>query len=408
MAAVNYNWSFALPLELHAFVHLVLENPALQFRLAPIAEADAFVSESMLVAAEHDIDLDPACLHGAIRPLPMGLDRFGPPPISCAGWPPPNWLPAHSVATGAAPDVDWKWFGDRRLMRPFFDDDVRVASALPFNRIFRIRTTLDSVIAGAKSEPSLPLKGLIYHMSRCGSTLLAQMFAAVPENAVSSEPDPLDGVIQWVQLADVEPQLANDAIRAIISALGRNRTNGQQQQLIKLTPWNVFALPIIRAALPQVNWIYLYRDPIEVLVSVMHRPGLHSVAGLLPDQITNAAGQGSSSQEEYAGQVLGAMGKTVLDHWHLGGGLLVAYPDIVDAATSGILTHFGIEAADDAFASMNMASRRDAKMPEQSFASDAAQKRADASPEMVAAAKRAMDPIHRQLIELTQDSQLTD
>jgi hypothetical protein len=408
MATVNYHWTIALPVELHAFVHLVLENPILQFRLASIAEADAFVAESMLVVAEHDIDLDPACLHGVIRPLPMGLDRFGPPPISCAGWPPPNWLPAHSVTTGAAPDVDWKWFGDCRLLRPFFDDDVRVASTMPFNRIFRIRTTLDSVIAGAETEPSLPLKGLIYHMSRCGSTLLAQMFAAVPENAVSSEPDPLDGVIQWLQLADVEPQLANVAIRAIISALGRDRGNGQRQQVIKLTPWNVFGLPIIRAALPEVNWVYLYRDSVEVMVSVMHRPGLHSVAGLLPDQITHAAGDGSSSQEEYAGQVLAAMGKTVLDHWKLGGGLLVAYPNVAEAATSGILTHFGMEAASDGLALMQTASQRDAKMPDQAFANDAAQKRADASIEMVAVANRLMEPIHYQLIEMTRDSQLTD
>jgi hypothetical protein len=144
------------------------------------------------------------------------------------------------------------------------------------------------------------------------------------------------------------------------------------------------------------------------MVSVMHRPGLHSVAGLLPDQITHAAGDGSSSQEEYAGQVLAAMGKTVLDHWNLGGGLLVAYPDVAEAATKGILTHFGMEATSDRLALMHTASRRDAKMPDQAFANDGAQKRKDASIEMVAVANRLMEPIHDQLIEMTRDSQLTD
>lgn len=404
MEIMESQWVIALPPELHPFVTLLLASPALQCRLAPIAETDAFIAESMIAAAEYNIQLDAVILADVARPMPMGIGRFGPAPIACSEWPPAGWLPTQSVATGGAPDIDWLWIGDRQLSRPFFEDDVRIAASMPFNRIFRIRTTLDAVIAGARAETELPLKGLIYHMSRCGSTLLAQMLAAVPKNAVSSEPEPLDGVTQWVCLADIEPQLAGTAIRAIVAALGRDRGNGAARHVIKLAPWQSFALPTMRSAFPDVNWVYLYRDSKEVMVSVMHRPGLHSVAGLLPEQVIGNAGDGSISLEDFAARVLAAMGETVIAHWETGGGLLVAYPDIVELASGPILTHFGIAESEENAALMRFASKRDAKMPEQTFASDGERKRTEASAAMIAAAEQYVEPVRRQLIELAQKS----
>lgn len=400
MESMESRWAIALPPELHPFVALLLDSPALQRRLATIAETDAFIAEAVRTAAEHNIPIDPQMLQQVTQPMPMGIGRFGPAPITCSDWPPAGWLPTQSVATMGPPDMDWLWIGDRALSQPFFEDEVRIAASMPFNRIFRIRTTLETVIAGAVAEPELPLKGLIYHMSRCGSTLLAQMFAAVPENAVSSEPEPLDGVIQWIRLADIDPPIADRAIRAIVSALGRDRGNGATRHVMKLAPWQTFALPLMRSAFPDVNWVYLYRDSIEVLVSVMHRPGLHTVAGLLPEQVTANAGDGSTSLEDFAARVLAAMGEKVIKYWDKGGGLMVAYPDIVELTTGAILSHFGIAESEENAALMRSASKRDAKMPEQTFASDGARKRTEASAAMIGAAEHYMEPVRRQLSEL--------
>jgi hypothetical protein len=398
---IDSQWSIALPPELQPFIKLVLGAPALQQRLACIFETDSFVAESLSIAAEHSIPIDADMLKRATQPMPLGIGRFGPAPITCSGWPPVSWLPTQSVATGGAPDIDWLWVGERPLLQPFFEDDVRCVSSLPFNRIFRIRTTLETVIAGTETETTLPLKGMIFHMSRCGSTLLAQMFAAVPENCVSSEPEPLDGVTQWVQLSDIEPQLADKAIRAIVAALGRDRANNATRHVIKLAPWQTFALPLMRSAFPDVNWLYLYREPIEVMVSVMHRPGLHTVTGLLPAEVSGNAGHDSKSAEEFAARVLAEMGQTVLGNWELGGGLLVAYPDIIEAATGAVIEHFGIESVGEDTALMRSAAIRDAKMPEQKFASDTQRKRAEASDAMINAVELYLKPIHHQLIELS-------
>lgn len=402
MDFIDSQWSIALPLELHPFIKLVLGTPALQQRLASILETDSFIAESLNIAAEYNISIKIDVLKQVAQP--NGIRRSGPAPIACSGWPPFSWLPTQSVATGSAPDIDWLWVESDSFLLPFFEDDVRRYASLPFNRVFRIRTTLEAVIAGAETEQPLPLKGLIFHMSRCGSTLLAQMFAAVPENCVSSEPEPLDGVTQWVQMASIEPLRADKAIRAIVAALGRDRGNDAARHVIKLAPWQTFALPIMRSAFPEVNWLYLYREPIEVMVSVMHRPGLHTVAGMLPEQVIRNAGVGSASAEEFAARVLADMGQTVLEHWHLGGGLLLAYPDIIEAATGPIMTHFGIEVVGEQAVLMKDAAAHDAKMPEQKFASDTHRKRADASEAIKAAVQIYLHPTHLHLIELERKS----
>ena len=402
MEFMDSQWSIALSPELYPFIKLVLGAPALQQRLASILETDSFIAEALRIAAEHNFPIEENILKQVTHPMPMGIGRFGPAPITCSGWPPTSWIPTQSVATGGAPDIDWLWFGERPMLQSFFEDDVRSAASLPFNRMFRIRTTLESVVAGADSEKTLPLQGMIFHMSRCGSTLLAQMFAAVPENCVSSEPEPLDAVTQWAQLADIEPRLADKAIQAIVAALGRHRGNNATRHLIKLAPWQTFALPSMRSAFPDVNWVYLYREPAEVMVSVMHRPGLHTVDGLLPAQVTVNAGAGSASAEEFAARVLAAMGDTVIENWTLGGGFLVAYPDIVNAATGSITAHFGMNSTREDAALMRSASKRDAKMPEQQFAADSERKRTEATEAMIAAAEMYLEPVHHQLIQLEQ------
>lgn len=395
-------WEISLPLELHPFVALVLNDPALQRRLGSIAVPDAFVAEAIKVAAEHMVALDPVILTGVLRPDPLGLGRFTAAPIICATWPPVGWLPTRSVPAVGAPAFDWLWFGARRLTLPFMEGEVRGAGALPFNWLFRIRTTLETVIDGAGSEPEIPLQGLIFHMSRCGSTLLAQMLAAVPDNAVSSEPEPLDGVVQWARQAQVEERAAIAAVRAIVAALGRNRGTGAVRHFIKLDAWHTFSLPLLRAAFPTVNWVHLYRNSTEVMVSTMQQPGVHTAPGVLPEKVVGFAADASMSHEDYAARVLARIGESVIAHWDLGGGIVVAYPDICEAATGQIAVHFGLNIDAETAALMAVAAKRDAKDPHQSFTSDVSRKHAAATVAVEAAVVRWLQPVEQKLSRLNQ------
>jgi Sulfotransferase family len=398
-------WQFSVPAQLHAFFDQVLASPELQRRLAPIADANAFIDEAMKVATESGIELDGVQLAGLLRPDPLGLGRFAAAPITCSAWPPAGWIPTRSAPNDGAPAFDWLYVGDRPLLNSFYEDEVRIAGALPFNWLFRIRTNMDAVIAGADDQDAalLPLQGLIFHMSRCGSTLLAQMLAAVPEIAVSSEPEPFDGVITWVRMNQIGEAEAIIALRAIVAALGRNRGTGATRHIIKLDAWHAFSMPLIRAAFPAVNWVHLYRNGVEVMVSTMQQPGVHTAPGMLPESVTGFAAANGMSHEEYAARVLAGIGQAVLTHMDLGGGMVVAYPDIIAAAIGPITNHFDLFLDDRSIAAMLATTQRDSKDSARNFSDDSTRKQAVAcqSIALLNAVERWMTPVEHKLSQLS-------
>lgn len=393
-------WTISLPPELHPFILLVLDEPAHQQRLAVIIESSAFVAEAQQLASEHGILLDPAMLDHVLKPDPLGIGRFAAAPIECSRWPPPGWLPTRSVPTGAAPAFDWLWFGTQSMTRSFYEDEVRGANALPFNWLFRIRTRMDAVIGGAAGEAHVPLKGLIFHMSRCGSTLLSQMFAALPDVAVTSEPEPVDAVFRWIQTGQVEPAAAMEALRSIMAAMGRVRRTGVESHIVKLDAWHVFALPLFRDTFPDSNWVYLFRNSVEVMVSMGMVPGIH----IIPDHIARILSgidfDTAKSHDDYTAQVLASIGKAVLTHWDVGGGMLVEYIELVEAAPASIADHFGLRLNASARAQMTGAALHDSKAPDQRFSSDTAHKQAAASGRILAAVAEWMDPVEQNLRQL--------
>jgi hypothetical protein len=392
-----HRWTISLPLELHDFILLVLEEPTHQTRLAPILEVNAFVAEAQLLASEHGIALDKALLDRVIRPDPLGIGRFAAAPIECSHWPSEGWIPTRSVPTGAAPAFDWLWFGDRKLTRSFFEDDVRSASALPFNWLFRIRTDMDALIGGAESQASVPLKGLIFHMSRCGSTLLAQMFAAVPCVVTSSEPEPVNAVIEWSHMLQGETAPAVAALRAITSALARDRRNGATAHIIKTDAWHSLALPLYRAAFPEVNWVYLFRASVEVLVSHNNRAGIHTIPHDGIKALADVGYDSSKPLSDFSAQVLARIGEAVLAHWNLGGGMLVDYPKIITSAPTSIANHFDLVLDPAQIVQMAAATARDSKTPYQKFTSDSVSKQQTASQPIRLAAEQWMDPVEQKL-----------
>ncbi|HQV03314.1 MULTISPECIES: hypothetical protein [unclassified Novosphingobium] len=389
-----------LPPELHPLVDLILAREDLQERLGAEIEANAFIAAAGAVASENGIAISEDQLRAVLRPDPLGMGRFGPAPIEMTDWPPRGWLPTRSVFMPEGPAFDWLWFGGQPLNQPFFEDEVRRASALPLNWLLRIRTGLPALIAGAESHDSLPLQGMVFHMSRCGSTLAAQMLGAVPGHAVSSEPEPLDAVLRWSAESGVGLDQAKTAVSAIIAALGRDRGHGANHHFIKMEVWHTLFLPLLRQALPQVNWIYLHRDPVEVLVSLRDMPSHHIVPSVIPAGYFGLNELPDLPHDEFASFVLAQVTAAVPAHWHLGGGMVIDYPDIRTAIPTRVAVHFGLTLAADELALVRQASMRDAKAPGSVFFDDSARKRAAAGPELISAAERWLKPMRNRLIEL--------
>jgi hypothetical protein len=376
----------ACPGALARFRSLVAEQPALQERLGAIAVPDEFVAEAIAAAADLDIALDEAAVRASLRISPIDVAGFMAPSSSTANsWPPLGWLPARSARTGAEPAFDWIWFGAAPLTAPFHYDEVRRMGFRPFGLMTRVRTDLAALVRGAESETTLPPDGFIFHMSRCGSTLAAQVLAAVPHHIVMSEPEPVDAVVRWAVTSGAPQADQIAALRAVVAALGRNRDGTSTRYFLKLDSWHAFALPLFRAAFPDTPWLFLHREPAEVLVSLRRQPGIQSAPGGLPAALIGFDPAAATSLEDYAGRLFAAMFDRVLATLEGGGGMVIHYPDLVEAMARAIPAHFGFVPGPREALAMAAATTRDAKTPEIDFASDTFAKRAQISPAIAAA-----------------------
>jgi hypothetical protein len=144
---------------LDRFRAAVLADAQIQQRLAEQQDAAAFTRIATEWASGRGIAITAHDLRA--RPNPLGVLGSGRPPHTGTDWPPAQWLPVRVAHDD--PGVDWCHFAGERLAAPFYANTVR----------------------------RMP-DGFVFHMSRCGSTLVAQMLAVVPDHVVASEAELVD------------------------------------------------------------------------------------------------------------------------------------------------------------------------------------------------------------------------
>lgn len=121
------------------------------------------------------------------------------------------------------------------------------------------------------AEPAVPLTALIFHCARCGSTLLARMLELEPENRVFAEPASLPRFLGANEAALMRGE-AVSGLRTFIQAFGLEPSAQERRLILKLTSRSIAYLPAFRAAFPEVPFIYLFREPAEVVASICATP----------------------------------------------------------------------------------------------------------------------------------------
>jgi len=383
---------------LGAFAAFVIADAEVAEALWRESAASRFAEAAGGSAAAHGYALPAEVFRAAARPDPLGQSRWAAPLAQGSTWPPSAWLPIQVTPGDGEIFVDWAHFGTAPLTEPFFEGSIRRALNHPFNALFRYRMTLRDFLAQAESADGLRPSGFIFHMSRCGSTLAAQMLAAVRQNVVISEAAPIDAVVQlgrhWPQLpADRHARL----LAAMIAAYGRRRAGADRHYVVKLDSWHTLALPLFRRAFPSVPWVFLYRDPVEVLVSQMRQRGTQMVPEFVPPALYGIESAIGMTGQEYCARVLERICRAVVDHAGEGGGLLVNYRELPEALFTTILPHFGMTPSDAEHATMRRAARQDAKMPSIAFTEDTEAKQNDATEALRGLAERHLGGVYRAL-----------
>ncbi len=309
-----------------------------------------------------------------------------------------GWVPIQLHRAGEAAFIDWCWLGEERFTAPFFENTIDQAQSKPFNRLFTHRTPIAELGEWYEESPGLTPSGFIFHMSRCGSTLVSQMLAALPENLVISEAAPIDRLARAFTIPEATRA---EWLRWMVSALGQRRSGRETRYFIKLDSPTVLALRFIRTVFPAVPWIFLYRNPEEVLISHLRSPAPAMSPGFVNDiSVTGLAPEETAAMkpEEYGARVLGNLCKCGLQGLD-GCGLAINYTHLPEAVWEQIAGHFGIAFAPDRIETMRNVASFHAKRPRHKFHPDVKHKSSEVSDAVRDAVARWVRPYYRELEE---------
>jgi hypothetical protein len=284
-----------------------------------------------------------------------------------------RWTPIRFDFSGPAPAIDWADLSAERFVEPFFDQTVTRWASSPQARPL-VRTGLDALIA-LDSEPSLEPAGMIFHLSRCGSTLVSRLLGTLPGVVVIAEPSPLNALL------GLDPDRIDEAtlvrlVRLVVRALGRCRHGDERQLVLKCTSWNIRRREILTAAFPETPWAWVQRDPALVVASLLANPpgwlGLQAVPartarlfGLEPAPVLARA------RVEFVARALGAMLWSAAAN--PGRRLCIDHAELPAAVWQRLAPHFGLEIDAAAIERMTEQSRFYSKDAEpRVFSADAA------------------------------------
>jgi hypothetical protein len=310
-----------------------------------------------------------------------------------------NWMPIRMYWESGRPMVDWCYIGAARFVDPFFDETVEKVLRRPFSLLFRRQTSIEALSELQAVDPGISPSGFIFHMSRCGSTLVSQMLASVSRNIVLSEAGPIDAVLRsGFRASSITDDHKIEWLRGIVSALARKRCAREERLFIKFDAWHVLHLPLIERAFPGVPWIFVYRDPVEVVASHQKQPGAQVMPAALPPPLFGLALAGAVSMPQggYASHVLACICHAALQY-RSDRGLLVNYTQLPHGVFSDVLEHFGVAYVEDDVERMRSAARFDAKAPSQVFTSDTTAKQSALQPHVRAVVERAVMPLYEEL-----------
>ncbi|MGK5050059.1 hypothetical protein [Janthinobacterium sp. RB2P8] len=231
----------------------------------------------------------------------------------------------------------WRELGETAFSDAFF---VNTLARQPHEERRVCRTPLAAL---ATLGDCLAPDALIFHVSRCGSTLLSQLLASLPQCIVMSEPPVIDSLLR-LHHDNGDPAASIALLRQAILALGQRRSGEETHFFIKFDCWHIHSLDLLRRAFPGTPCLFVYREPLAVLASHQRQRGPQMVPGMLhPAQLPLPEHQlAPGDLDGYTGLVLASLFTAAVPHAAAGQLQLINYKQLPDILFSDLLARFGI------------------------------------------------------------------
>lgn len=198
-----------------------------------------------------------------------------------------NWIP-YRLNFYENVSCQWLFVDDKAFTEPFFHESTAKCRIYDENRhIFKSTSTLEGLISYAESISTVVPTAFIFHVSRCGSTLLAQLLSLDEQNIVLAEPPIFDEVLREIAFknTNILEETINESLKAVVKFLGQKRTGLEKNLFIKLDSWHIFYYEKLRKLYPETPFIFSFRRPDEVIRSQIKESGMHAAPGVIQPEI---------------------------------------------------------------------------------------------------------------------------
>jgi hypothetical protein len=305
------------------------------------------------------------------------------------------WCPVDAVIAEDQPAIEWMDLHGIDFREPFFNETL---ARIDSEKRGRVLTTFDALLQFEKICDGLSPSGFILHSSRCGSTLVANACRAVKDSIVIAEAPVIDKLITRFFTdglsGSAKELLYKLLLRATVTALGQRLKGDESHYFVKLACTSTLQIYRLRCIWPDVPFVFLYRDPVETIVS-----NLLSIPEWMRAEVNPAAAAAivgvdeehvtSLGSEEYCARSLGRFFAAVDANFDSRMKLL-NYEQLSFDSLIAILNFFGIDPTVDEADAVRKVSRLYSKDSTSTrvFEDDSSQKRSAASGETYIAAER--------------------
>jgi gluconate kinase len=231
-----------------------------------------------------------------------------------------NWLPSTLFEKDGNLFLTWIYLGDVHFNLPFFDETLcqcHTANSIkggkqnekritPIEFLTEVAQHLESV------EPGL----IIFHTSRCGSTLATQLLSLDKVNIVVPEYVIIDSILRaTINGEAVSEEKRKNWLLNCIKVIGQKRFTEEKRLIIKLDSWHFGFYELFRALYPNVPFVMLYREPDAILRSNSKKWGMQFLPDIVPSKLFTIEIDSLSpfSLIDYSNRVLQSMYRSIAE-----------------------------------------------------------------------------------------------
>lgn len=194
-----------------------------------------------------------------------------------------GWIPYKLQHNAGEIECYWMDTFNAPYAEPFFDETITKLKGIPQpTRRFNSVSSLSMLESWGAVIGHVEPTAFIFHVSRCGSTLISQLLSTDDQNIVLPEVPLFDDILR---LPFKKPGIGGVEVQRLLQTAvqfyGQKRTGAERQLFVKTDSWHIFFHRLLRQLYPDTPFILLYRTPYEVFNSHVKQRGVHAVPGLI-------------------------------------------------------------------------------------------------------------------------------